>query len=219
MSTPTIPVYANEAAFEVSGDFPTPAILQPPPSDPSPAAEATPATLPALPTFTDTVMSDSHQQSPYTEYQINSRFVNQSGVIVVPSAGPDGTPPAVIKMHAAKQYRIVTWTATRVGVMPELPNPILTGSNDLLISMDVDPQAPKPYQVSNFYLYRVSGTYVYEILKPLVIGTDPIPSAVLPASTALTTQANLSNFNFKQGVIAPTVSTQQPPPRGAYLTP
>jgi hypothetical protein len=157
--------------------------------------------------FPDSQFSQSHEDAPYTQFTIQSEFREQSGRLGIPVAGPPGTPAKMIQFHAPIQERVVRWTATRVGSIPELPSPNTGSSNEVLISKRIIPEAPKPYRSGNFSLFRVTGEYVYQILQPLVPGVDAIPSTASPATSASAPTNNLQNFMFKDGVIAPAISS------------
>jgi hypothetical protein len=61
------------------------------------------------------------QSFPYEVCQITDRHITRHGVIQVPNSGADGSPPALIKVHAAYQYRIVEFFIRCVGAPPAIP--------------------------------------------------------------------------------------------------
>ena len=154
----------------------------------------------------DSLFSQSHADAPYTEYQIQSRFEWQSGTVATPVAGPPGTPQEIEQVHAPVCSRTVRWSATRVGSIPELPSPNTGSDNEVLASMVIVAEAPKPIRAGNFFIHRTSGVYTYHVLVALTPGVDPIPSSATPASTDSASGNNLRGYMFKSGVIAPTPS-------------
>jgi hypothetical protein len=64
-----------------------------------------------------------HNQSPYLKSRITDRHITRYGIIQVPSSGPDSTNPpcALIKVHAAYQYRVVDFYIVESGSQPIAP--------------------------------------------------------------------------------------------------
>src|SRR5262245_46928475 len=88
----------------------------PPPYDPTttPPGEVVASLFPPATEFLE---------SPYTEYQVQTTYENDEGILQMPVAGPDPTPAVIIRTHAPCTRKIVRWVAERQGGMPTLPDP------------------------------------------------------------------------------------------------
>lgn len=90
-----------------------------------------------------------HQASPYRMSRITDRHVTRHGVIQVPVAGPDSTVPpcALIKVHAAYQYRVVDFFIREQGSEPFAPaataqsGEVLKYENTFLEVAEINPGA------------------------------------------------------------------------------
>ena len=154
------------------------------------------------------IFSASMAAAPYTLYRIRSEYSYQSGLMGVPVASAiPNTSAEMICVHAPFSRRVVHWTAERFGALPELPSPSTGSSNEVLLAYRIIPEAPQPRRAAGDYLYQVSGVYEYQLLIPLVFGTDSIPSSALPCTTVPATSNSLLNYSFITGVIAPAVSS------------
>lgn len=66
-----------------------------------------------------------HQESPYVgQVRITDRHITRHGVIQVPKAGADGTEPALVKVHAKYQYRVVDFCICERGSEPLAPKAV-----------------------------------------------------------------------------------------------
>lgn len=95
-----------------------------------------------------------------TNYVIETSYTNNTGIIALPYAAPDGTGQAVVKTAAASMFKVVRWTVRRHGRQPVLPHWDTGNGNDVLIRKSVWTNNPLPdNDMKN--IWTVSGEYVY----------------------------------------------------------
>jgi hypothetical protein len=99
--------------------------------------------------------------------------------------------------------KMVTWTAERLGSMPDLPNPNVNDTNLVLMDTIIDPAAPELLQDGESHIFRVSGQYTYGMKKAqgsgdqLAMGT--VPFTDIPYQENLILPANFVHGIIDQG--------------------
>lgn len=132
---------------------------------------------------------------PYHEFLIDSTYLEDTGLRVLPVAGPPGTPPKVIRVHAGIRSKQVEWTAERRGDKPELPHWDTGNSADILISKEIAPCSPLLISENN-HAWRVSGIYLY-VSAVAPSDSDRMAAGANPADTTTPEQnwLDVSLFN------------------------
>jgi hypothetical protein len=97
----------------------------------------------------------------YSDYHGDSSYSTDRGVLVLPIAGPDGTAPCLVKVHAEIGYRTTDVTAVKTGAPPVLPAACDTPSGDRLLGSEFMFTIPQIGPDQNTNLYRSEGRYTY----------------------------------------------------------
>jgi hypothetical protein len=149
-------------------------------------------------------------------------MITDMGIVPVPSAGPPGTPPAFIQVHAPYQIRLVAFEVEKWGAAPALPNPNTGNPNEVLIYQELDTSGPIVSNMANAW-QRITGFYVYFIATPSDVIKDGTPGVANLASVIPAYVAGIqpSQFSPVGGAVAPlkqnpTVPIPQLPPSAGY---
>jgi hypothetical protein len=103
-----------------------------------------------------------------TREKISARTEIHTGNYICPVAGPPGTPPQILNVHAGYSCRVVPWTVERVGSKPRIPSPLPVSPYEFLLSAVYVEENPI-LGPQGHYIFRYSGTYVF---GQLFIPTD-----------------------------------------------
>ncbi len=125
--------------------------------------------------------SSEQQETPFTQCPIDTDFDDVSGLLLVPVAGPDGTPPEICKVHANYSTRTTRWSFEQIGKKPDIPDPCTGDPHTLLQERCITVGSPISLNGDD-YIWRVSGVYVY-ILDVGRDKSDPLPAGAPPAFT------------------------------------
>jgi hypothetical protein len=96
--------------------------------------------------------------------------------MVLPVAGPDGTPPVIIKTHAKLAFKSVSWSAMKSGRPPRIPCPEPADGNEVLLSSVLSPATPKLQTNGLSHIWSIAGTYTYVLMNPLAPCSKGLPS-------------------------------------------
>jgi hypothetical protein len=88
-------------------------------------------------------------------------YERDEGILVLPIAGPPGTPAAIIQVHAPYGIRRVKWEAAKRGVPPPIPTPKDTPSGDKILSSSIVVHQPRPEVSQSKLGFAMEGEYVY----------------------------------------------------------
>ena len=146
--------------------------------------------------------TDQLTNGPYEEVLVASRLITHMGMLPVPVAGPAGTPPELLEMHAPLQLRVVAWIVQRWGDRPQLPHPSTGNPAEILIYHDITVGSPVVQQFATAW-QRVSGFYVYLLINPCNPSIDGVPGATNLASVIPASICNAEGYQFLRGVISP----------------
>lgn len=110
----------------------------------------------------------------YTDYQIINRYEKSQHrymLGVTSTGGFAGGTAAFVQLANPTLLWISDWTASRVGVPPEIPDPFLSAiqSGWVLLDEMVEPVSVVLISDGVNPIYRISGTYVYGKLNPSTI--------------------------------------------------
>jgi hypothetical protein len=129
-----------------------------------------------------TLWTAEHQQHPYTQYIIKVDYLWDNGVLQLPMAEPaEGTLVECEVVHHCAPYgkKVVSWTATRAGVKPILPDPTPQDDNEELEGFVVSPLSSVLQADGVTKMYKVTGVYTY-ILKTPVPPSSGFQFAAVP---------------------------------------
>lgn len=127
--------------------------------------------------------STDHAQAPYSQYLIDTTYFTDTGMRVISTCSLD---PTVLVLHSAIRVsqpittKIIIWTVERMFLTPNIPSADTKNKNEILISKSITPA--NPLQHANGKVFRISGTYVYRLLKALT-ENDVFPAGTTPAET------------------------------------
>lgn len=99
--------------------------------------------------------------SRYVDYRGDSSFTVDRGVIPIPLAGPDGSAPVLVKVHAEIGYRTTDVTAAKFGAPPVLPAACDTPSGDMILGCSYDYFMPQISPNQDSYIYRADAKMTY----------------------------------------------------------
>lgn len=149
----------------------------------------------------DTRFSVDHIQSPYGVYEVRTEYIWESGIVQSAVAQEsDATDSRILKLSGAYGKKVVTWTATRVGIPPVLPAPVGASGNEVLLSAVIRPRAPDLEASGTTLEYEVSGEYVFALLRPPWYA-DGIPMGSPPYTTIPKGENVLQAAQFSTQVI------------------
>lgn len=130
--------------------------------------------------------TDAHKQSPYTSYNMVTKYIWDEGLVQMPVAekSSDGQPPAceIVRAEGACGRKEVRFTATRKGYHPNVPSPVTTDPNEVFAFADVGAVVPG-LEASGEATYSVSGLYIYFLKKPWWVAGQGIPLGATPYDT------------------------------------
>lgn len=105
------------------------------------------------------------QANAYFEYKQGNQYTYDSGNVVMPVAGPDGTAPQVVKLCAAIGTRTIAANALKVDAPPILPSMGRnTNEGDIFLSGAIS--LPLPQINSNQTGFNYKGSCEYLFVQP-----------------------------------------------------
>lgn len=128
--------------------------------------------------------SQAQQQAPYLVYDLRVRTHWDSGQLQMPVAyvtnqaqQTGGNPAALpqsarqpsanIQVFAPLGWKIITFHIVRAGAPPVAPDPTPTDpNNEILRLADTEDMAPQISPDGRTYLYGMTGTYIYSLIRP-----------------------------------------------------
>ena len=155
------------------------------------------------PVSVPTLWSVDHESNgPYIRTLVASRLITSLGTMPVPVAGPPGTAPEYIAVHAPFQIRVVAWVVERWGDRPDLPHWDTGNPYETLIYSDITVESPAVNQFASAW-QRVEGFYAYSIATPADPTIDGVPGGTNWASVIPASLCNAEAYQFKRGIISP----------------
>lgn len=138
----------------------------------------------------------------YTVYTIDTEYVEDTGLRVLASGGIDGTQNqgTVTRIHRGMTRKVVKWVAERINKMPILPSKNTQNPNEVLISSLIYPANPVQGAIGIQKLYRVSGVYVYDLVKPMDENSI-YPMGTTPGEMDVSADHNITPQNFSPDVL------------------
>ena len=132
-----------------------------------------------------------------TEISVNTLYYTLQGVQQIPVAGSTGTPAQFAQWSAPTSCKEILFIVTRIGGIPDLPEPEPTDPNEVLLDVQLTPCMPTILP-SGQQVYHVMGRYRYGLTLPVSkesgykMGALPFASFSKSANTI--TQANFKNM-------------------------
>lgn len=119
------------------------------------------------------VIPEQFGDSWYTDARIDGRNEVHTGLLLVPVAGPEGTPPELIRVSAPYAKRVIEFAAERPNDRPMLPSWNTNNPNEVLAYRSIVTATPA-MAPGGSRIYRTQGRYVYYLGK-VPSDTSPIP--------------------------------------------
>lgn len=114
----------------------------------------------------------------YSDFRLSLKYTKDFNISDQAEQVPNGK-TAVIKLGATKVYLMVTYTAERIGAMPEAPNEDPVDPNFVLKEHDWDPGTMTVAPDSTTLIYRTSGVMKYVAKDPALCQfAAPVPAWV-----------------------------------------
>ncbi len=154
---------------------------------------------------------DHLSQGRYGQYCIDTRYINTTGLDVLP-VGKEGLPGVVVQRQIPTSEKHLYWTVERDNAMPDLPALTTSDPNEIPISQELllcnVLQGPLGHEI-----WRASGVNKYK-LKVAKTASSLYPIGSTPAELAPATTRYYAPVNFKTTIIdasagAPAVNLQQ----------
>ncbi len=122
-----------------------------------------------------------HARAPYDEFSQQMSYEFDSGLLVIPVAGPPGTPPKIVRTHSPLGAKTMVFAGQRVGALPKLPDPTPQNANEILLAGHIKPAVPS-LSMDGTPVARVEGSFSYVLLQPLT-HKDTLPMGSAPYDT------------------------------------
>lgn len=142
----------------------------------------------------------------YTDYEVRNKYEGDKHVLmagITSPAGFQGNSVSFFQMASSTLLWIADWTACRFNQLPNIPNPVVSDTNWILLDQHYELADTKygPDGVSP--LYRVTGTYIYGHLNP---NSDIVNNVQFGLSPEFQPPmfTTLSPTIYAQGIINPT---------------
>lgn len=106
------------------------------------------------------------------EYAVEISHAYNEGLVVLPVAGPLGTPASVVRINAPIEYRSIAWSAARLGGAPRVPswkafiNPSNNNLNLIFLGGQRTADIPTPTGNSQQRWIIIAGQYTYGLVNP-----------------------------------------------------
>jgi hypothetical protein len=139
--------------------------------------------------------TEASQPEPYTEFTVSSSYIWNSGQIQLP-AGVAGVPAAIIQVAQPTAMKVVTWTASRIGKKPLVPDPRPTDPNLTLAFAQINVPTQSIDVSGSTRHYAFSGTYVYLMATSFVPGTDTLEGNTPVTDSGSQSDQQLDSFLF-----------------------
>ena len=149
------------------------------------------------------LFSPDHVANQYQGYPAQNGYSFDSGLAVMPVAGPpttNGQPTGcrLVRLHAPVMTRNFPWQVSREGTKPLLPDPAPQNSNEVLLGWNIAPQPPALDAVGQVHTYQASGEYSYVLVQPLTVpGTLRMGATPYDITDANTNVYNSGDFTQK----------------------
>ena len=135
---------------------------------------------------------DDQLPGVYSFYKIVNDFTNHNHRVPLPPCSSSGI-IAVVQLAAPMVTLVSCWTAQKVGVQPEVPNPQSNDPNAVLLDSVLEQEEINPSFDGTELTYTLSGRYEYVYLDSTKVNyLNPVPPYLqsklqIPALTQLTT--------------------------------
>jgi hypothetical protein len=153
-------------------------------------------------------------EGPYQQYGIDSRYVNTTGLDVLP-VGQIGVPGIVVRSQQPTSEKWVWWTCERLNAMPLLPALTTSDDNEVPISQEILFCNVLPC-MGGGEVWRVSGVNKYK-LRIAKTATSIYPVGTTPAENAPAVSRFYGPDNFSTTIIDASAGSPAKPSAGLTL--
>lgn len=132
----------------------------------------------------------------YHDYKIDREARINQGILLIPVAGPPGTPPKLVRTYAPYMEKTATWEAERMNAPVQPPHWDTGDENTVAVGLTFFPMSPMP--VDEFrQAWRMGGEYRYVLaVAPAMSGGFRLAAgAITPAATP-TPEENVITFGM-----------------------
>jgi hypothetical protein len=136
----------------------------------------------------------------YPQNTFDVQYELVTGNAVMRPMGPDGLPGERVKLQSEGWTCTIQWSQERANDWPDCPHPDIGDPNYVLIYAKITPAKPLE-GIGRQRAFRVSGLYIYHLLKPLT-DIGPFPTAASPESKADINENTMPALSFKRGMLA-----------------
>lgn len=126
------------------------------------------------------------------------------GILVMPVAGPPGTPPMIVRVHAGLDMSTVDFDASKIGEPPIVPAAEPRDPN--LILLGGSQTASLPMIQPGGHIWQLSGHYEY-VHKKLTGLDGPMPTGMMPIDFGTSIGNEIPAEVFTTGIIAIPATT------------
>jgi len=121
----------------------------------------------------------ANQTAGYDETTFFTDYLGDMKRLTIPVAGPPGTPAVTIQTAAPVGSKVVNFSFQRTGLSPQIPSMQPANSNEVLKTYMLRIYGPSLMTEGQQHIYRVEGTYVFDLLLPLG-PLNVMPAPVMP---------------------------------------
>lgn len=137
--------------------------------------------------------SDQYKDPSYPDYRTDFHHDIDEGLLLLPVAGPPGTPPKIVRTHAPYMTKRASWVAEKINDKPTLPHWDTSNPNDILVQAHWQPMSP--VAGLGFYVFACRGTYTY--VSAVAPSKDNL---VLPMGAPVNVNRSSSDNTFTIGL-------------------
>lgn len=146
--------------------------------------------------------NSENERAPYDNLSQQTKYIYRSGLIQIPSSGPDGSLCEFSRTHAPYGQKIVIFSAGRVGAVPIMPSPEPQDSNEVLLEAEICADVPRLNAVSQ-PMIQVSGYAIFGLVNPL-FWKDTLAMGVAPYDSTSPALYVITPANFSKTLLSGT---------------
>jgi hypothetical protein len=141
------------------------------------------------------------------EYGVVRRRVRDEGILVIPVAGPAGTPPKIVRVHGGLEMETVDFNSGKFGAPPTVPSPASLNSNLQFVSGNQAATLPMAQPQQGVHYWTLSGQYLYVHIKPTGL-TSAFSTGIMPFEIGTAVNNTIPASAFSQQILG----SDSPPP-------
>ena len=143
---------------------------------------------------------DCTSGTPYLDYRMDVGYNYSPGILQLPVADPklDGSVECeIVRVCSPFGVKVVSWSASRDGAWPTIPDPFAVDPNSVLVDAVITPRKPTILAGGVGHCYVITGTYYYALKKPVKPGMD-LPTAGTPEDVTPAVSNAFPGSNVRQ---------------------